>query len=586
MSSDPTNQKGRDTWSGRFDFVVTCLGYAVGLANIWRFPYLCFQNGGGAFMVPYLILLMLGAVPLVVLEFAVGQYSTSNMMNIWNALPIMRGLSYGQFFAMVVVRCYYCVIITYSVYFCFASFTSNLPWVGCHHPWNTPYCSELLGACLEDGGIIITNGSCANLTTLSEEELGEYNVTVYNESYVDLSQYTDPLHGQRKLPSEEYWRNELLQESSGIEETGGVVWQIALCNLFVWIVIFFIVARGIKISGKVAYFTALFPYIMLTALLIRALTLDGSGDGVRFFVNPRWQEILKPKPWKDAALQVFFSSGAGMGSMTTLGSFNTFHNNFINDALLVVLGNSLTSMYCGLTVFSILGFLAKQTGVPVNEVVKAGFGLVFIVCPAALAKFPAAPVWSVMFFFMLFLVALDSQFVGTEVLITVILDAVPGLRKWRVAVVAMFCSFAYMASFAYMTNAGSYWMSLVDSYAVGWASIICGFVLPLSFGWVYGFDRLKNDIRSMIGNKIVDHWAFNFWKGTWLVVTPMILTVILLYNMTNWKSPEYNGPFPVWCHVIGWLFIASTTICIPGVWIYDLVRFEGSLAEVLALSRY
>ncbi|XP_030854065.1 sodium- and chloride-dependent creatine transporter 1 isoform X2 [Strongylocentrotus purpuratus] len=499
----------RENWGGRFDFALSCLGYAVGLSNIWRFPYLCYKNGGGAFLVPYCTLLLFVCIPLIVLEFAIGQYSSSNFAKIWRALPIMRGIGYCQMMSFFVANGYYNVVISYAIYYFFASLTSHLPWVGCGHKWNTLYCSDLYDDCLNQDGIIMSNGSCANVTLLSDEELAGYNVTVFNDTFLDFSNYTDPIKNMRVLPSEEYWTNELLRESSSIEKPGGVVWQLALCNLFVWVAIFLIIAKGIKTSGKVVYFTALFPYVMMTALLIRAVTLDGYMDGIRYFVKPTWSKIVHPLPWKDAAQQVFFSSGAGGGGLSTMASFNRFHNTFVSDALIVAVGNSLTSLYCGFAVFAILGYMAKQIGVPVQEVVKGGFGLVFVVCPAALAKFPGAPVWSALFFFMIFLLALDSQFVCVEAMVTVILDAMPRLRRWRVSVCAFICFGIYLTSFSYVTN------------------------------------------------------------------------VILIYNISNWSLPEYNGPFPAWCHVIGWLFIAGTLVFIPGVPIFDMLRSSGSFRERL-----
>lgn len=65
----------RPTWSGRLEFILATVGYAVGLGNVWRFPYLCYSSGGGAFMIPYLIMVFLCGIPLLVMEFTVGQYT-------------------------------------------------------------------------------------------------------------------------------------------------------------------------------------------------------------------------------------------------------------------------------------------------------------------------------------------------------------------------------------------------------------------------------------------------------------------------------------------------------------------------------
>lgn len=100
---------------------------------------------------------------------------------------------------------YYNVVISYAIYYFFASLTSHLPWVGCGHKWNTLYCSDLYDDCLNQDGIIISNGSCANVTLLSDEELAGYNVTVFNDTFLDFSNYTDPIKNMRVLPSEEYW---------------------------------------------------------------------------------------------------------------------------------------------------------------------------------------------------------------------------------------------------------------------------------------------------------------------------------------------------------------------------------------------
>ena len=112
---------------------------------------------------------------------------------------------------MVLVSFYvgisYNIIITYSLYYLFASFTSHLPWVGCDHAWNTEYCSELYSECVEEGdSIIIDNGTCANLTMFSDEQFDMYNVTQLGNGSYDLSNYTDPFADDRRVPSEEYWK--------------------------------------------------------------------------------------------------------------------------------------------------------------------------------------------------------------------------------------------------------------------------------------------------------------------------------------------------------------------------------------------
>jgi solute carrier family 6 amino acid transporter-like protein 5/7/9/14 len=69
-------------------------------------------------------------------------------------------------------------------------------------------------------------------------------------------------------------------------------WQLSLCLLGVWILIFLTLIKGIKSSGKVSYFTALFPYAVLIVLLVRGITLPGSWKGIRYLIEPKWEKIL------------------------------------------------------------------------------------------------------------------------------------------------------------------------------------------------------------------------------------------------------------------------------------------------------
>ena len=121
----------------------------------------------------------------------------------------------------------------------------------------------------------------------------------------------------------------MLGESDGIENMGSPQWWLVLCLMAAWIVIFLCLIKGIKSSGRVVYFTATFPYVVLVILLIRAVTLPGAYDGIKFYMVPDWSRLSDIKVWEGAAVQIFFSLSVAGGGLVTLASYNKFHNNVV-----------------------------------------------------------------------------------------------------------------------------------------------------------------------------------------------------------------------------------------------------------------
>ena len=81
----------REVWGKGLEFLLALIGFAVGLGNIWRFPYLCYKNGGGAFLVPYFLFVAAGGAPMMFLEVGLGQFMSQGNLSIWDICPIFKG---------------------------------------------------------------------------------------------------------------------------------------------------------------------------------------------------------------------------------------------------------------------------------------------------------------------------------------------------------------------------------------------------------------------------------------------------------------------------------------------------------------
>ncbi|XP_022236955.1 sodium- and chloride-dependent GABA transporter 2-like, partial [Limulus polyphemus] len=130
----------RGEWGGKLGFLLSSISYAVGLGNVWRFPYLCYENGGGAFLFPYLICLILCAVPVFFLEVAIGQYLSIGGIGVWNLVPIFKGIGFASMTIVCLCNIYYVVIIAWTLFYLVSSMTSQLPWETCGNWWNTENC--------------------------------------------------------------------------------------------------------------------------------------------------------------------------------------------------------------------------------------------------------------------------------------------------------------------------------------------------------------------------------------------------------------------------------------------------------------
>ncbi|KAL9916420.1 sodium-dependent nutrient amino acid transporter 1-like isoform 3-T8 [Glossina fuscipes fuscipes] len=512
-SSSDLKPPKRDNWTNDIEFLMSCIALSVGLGNVWRFPFTALDNGGGAFVIPYLIVLFLVGKPVYYMEMLLGQFSSRGCVKVYDFSPIMRGVGYGQVLASGIVTTYYATLMALTLRYFIDSFYPLLPWSYCRQEWG-----EL---CIDS----------------------ELNHKQQSTSSADI-----------KITSAEYYFiNIILREKSSIDDGIGYPnWTLALTLAFSWLIISLIMIKGVRSSGKASYFLAVFPYCIMLVLLVRSLTLPGAFDGVLYFLRPQWNKLLDPKVWYAAVTQVFFSLAICFGNIIMYASYNRFSHNIKRDCTIITTLDTFTSLLSGIIIFGILGNLAYESKTSdIKSVVKGGPGLAFISYPDAIAKFTFLPqIFSVLFFLMLFVLGIGSNVGMASCLMTVIKDRFIHTKHWIIVVcIAVTC---YCWGLVYITPGGQFILNLLDFYGASFVALVLAIFELLAVGWIYGVKRLCQDIHFMLG--IQTSW---YYRLCWGLITPALMAAILIYTLVQYEPLQYNGYFyQTGLYIFGWCISA------------------------------
>lgn len=232
---------------------------------------------------------------------------------------------------------------------------------------------------------------------------------------------------------------------------------------------------------------------------------------------------------------------------------------------------------------------------------STGPGLAFLAYPSAVLQLPGAPLWSCLFFFMLLLIGLDSQFCTMEGFITAMVDEWPQLLRRRKEVfIAIVCVISYFVGLTCITQGGMYMFQILDSYAVsGFCLLFLIFFECISISWCYGIQRFYDGIKDMIG-----YYPMAWWKFCWVFTTPSICFVsfiikklasifirnfsnsqgVFIFNLVEFTPVKYlEYEFPWYAHAFGWFTALSSMLCIPGYAIWLWHKTPGDTLEVGSL---
>ncbi|XP_074543410.1 sodium-dependent neutral amino acid transporter B(0)AT1-like [Halichoeres trimaculatus] len=575
----------RPKWDNKAQYILSCVGFCIGIANVWRFPYLCQSNGGGAFVILYLVLLVLEGIPLLVMEFIIGQRLRKGSVGVWGAInPYLSGIGVGSMLVSSLIVLYYNTLIAWIMWYLFNSFQNPLPWAQC--PLN------------------------ANGTGFVPE-----------------------CHGSSTM--DYFYYRVTLNISTSIDDSGGIHWPIVVCLLAAWTLLCICYIRGISTSGKVSYVTAILPYIVLAIFLIRGLTLKGAISGLKHLFTPDVNMLAEPTTWLNAGAQVFYALGLGWGGLISFSSYNPVHNNCMHDAVILTAVTGFTSIYAAIVTYTIIGFRATENydncisenimtllnafDLPEDSITPSnyeaafthlnssspdivlglniqtcnlqrflsegveGTGLAFIVFTEAITKMPGSPAWSVLFFVMLLCLGISSQIGTIEGVVVPLQDLKVFPQKWpQEAKTGVTCFVAFIVCLLFAQNSGFYWVTLFDNFAGSVPLLFIGLFEMITVVYIYGIDRFNEDIKFMIGYR-----PSIFFQISWRVVSPLIVLVILVFYLVTQAQeeltylvwdPESDAfpslatvPYPSWINAIIFILAGIPSLAMPVYALYRLI---------------
>ncbi|EDL01906.1 solute carrier family 6 (neurotransmitter transporter), member 17, isoform CRA_a [Mus musculus] len=569
VAEEELDTEDRPAWNSKLQYILAQIGFSVGLGNIWRFPYLCQKNGGGAYLVPYLVLLIIIGIPLFFLELAVGQRIRRGSIGVWHYVcPRLGGIGFSSCIVCLFVGLYYNVIIGWSVFYFFKSFQYPLPWSECP---------------------VIRNGTVAG--KLVEPECEKSSATTY------------------------FWYREALDISNSISESGGLNWKMTLCLLVAWSIVGMAVVKGIQSSGKVMYFSSLFPYVVLACFLVRGLLLRGAVDGILHMFTPKLDKMLDPQVWREAATQVFFALGLGFGGVIAFSSYNKQDNNCHFDAALVSFINFFTSVLATLVVFAVLGFKANI----MNEkcVVENAEKILGYLNSNVLSRdlipphvnFSHLTTKDYSEMYSVIMTVKEKQFPALGLDPCLLEDELDKKWEWslvpptlhlcppthtpasRLSVVGC-CVFAFFVGLLFVQRSGNYFVTMFDDYSATLPLTVIVILENIAVAWIYGTKKFMQELTEMLGFQ-----PYRFYFYMWKFVSPLCMAVLTTASIIQLgvSPPGYSAwikeeaaerylYFPNWAMALLITLIAVATLPIPVVFILRHFHLLSDGSNTLSVS--
>ncbi len=469
MELETAGGKAREHWSSGLGFILAAAGSAIGLGNIWKFPYITGENGGGAFVLVYLLCIAVIGLPVMLCEITMGRHTQRNPVGAFKRLSppislIARMLGGGM-------------VLTGLFLLAF-------------HRWGWAGLALGIGLVVFRYGWVAAGamGVAAGFTILSFYSV----IAGWTIGYM-----VQAIGGRLDFPTKK------LAEAHFGAFISNPYWAVGCHFLFMALCVL-IVYKGVQ-KGIERWSKILMPmlFLILIALILRALTLPGASAGVRFFLSPDFSK-LTGEGVLIALGHAFFSLSLGMGAMITYGSYVNREENIFISSLTITILDTLVALMAGLAIFPAVFAMGFKP--------DAGPGLVFKVLPTVFARMHWGMFWAALFFLLLLVAALTSGISLLEVVTAYFVDE----RKWdrkQATVIFGFIIFELgaLAALSVSDWGNMRWLQsallavfgavkknffdVLDNLASNWMLPLGGLFTCIFVGWVWGTRNAVAEIR-------------------------------------------------------------------------------------------
>ncbi|XP_077553232.1 sodium- and chloride-dependent glycine transporter 1-like [Haemaphysalis longicornis] len=561
------------------------------------------------FILVYAFLIAIVGVPLLYLEFFLGQFSGSPMPNAFGGFPMAKGIGWTMVYMGALLAIFNTPITAYSFIYLTDCFSERLPWKWC--PSNDSGAGDFAGNVTTPGvsaGGNVSSVSCYEIaqyqypcarvnSTLARryrsrnytgpeavsvpDAIGGPVVVVPKAEYVALRNAC--IHGN--LSSQEYYlRKEVLNLTSTIAELGAIQPRVALSMAICWFLGFLITIKGHRSLAIVSMVSVYAKVALLLSLSIAALTLSGALHGVTTCLKPDLLKLFKIQTWDKAASLLFYTVGLSLGTTTCFASYNNFQADILRYSVMVPLADFGYSLLSTVFVFSLYGHVAQSYDVEVSDVVTTGcvqYG--FITFPESVSSRYEGRLWCSAFYTLLFLLN-NSQMVIMEGVLGTVKDIYPGLRR-RVPLVALLaCSAGFLISLPTAYQGGYYLTDLV--YTILSSDLIpwIGFAQLVTVVYAYGTDKLLGDITFMFDRPPPRYLPF-----CWRYICPVALAGIGLYTHTVARDPTARTAqqeFIDWSTVYQVVIMAVAVVLIGSFVASELGKHKNAVPRLFLGQRH